>query len=168
MARCVHHPGRESVLTYGTHHYCAECQRGIIAARLRVDRHVEPKDCFIWYERANTWSPIAGTGCAHWVAHQQNITSGRSSEQCLLGFTYRVRTLVTGMTRVAGPPDVRVNDIYVTPSADHTGIVVQVTPAARPGGVPTIAIRHDSSRAGQVTTGDFARNFSGQGVFYRR
>ena len=127
MARCVHHPGREAVLTINQKGYCANCQSGIIAARRLVDRHVQPRDCFVCYAGANNWQAIAGTGCAHWVAHQRGMRSRAVGEQCLEGYLYRVRTLVQGMM-VVPLANVRVNDIYVTPTTDHTGLVIRVTP----------------------------------------
>ncbi len=48
MPRCVNHPGRESVLSVNSQNYCENCQDGIVSARARVDRHVVPKDCFVW------------------------------------------------------------------------------------------------------------------------
>jgi hypothetical protein len=166
MSRCMNRPGRESVVTINRRDYCAECQSGIAATRLRVDRHVEPKGCFVWYASASNWQPIAGTGCAHWVAHQRGIRRGGSNEQCLEGFTFRVRTLVQGMQPVA-VANVRVNDIYVTSSMDHTGLVLRVAPNPRAGQPPSITIRHDSSRQGRVSENEFGTYFHGQGAFYR-
>lgn len=166
MNRCIHHPGRPSVTTINLQHYCAECQNGIVVARLRVDRHVEPKNCFVWYVGANNWLPIAGTGCAHWVAHQRGIRRGGRGEQCMEGYTYRVRTLIQGLQPVA-VPNVQVNDIYVTPTMDHTGLVVRVAPNSRPGQPQLITIRHDSSNQGRVADNDFGSYFHGSGTFYR-
>jgi hydroxyethylthiazole kinase-like sugar kinase family protein len=110
MPRCEHHPGRESVLIVNQKNYCAECQSGIVAARGQVDRHVEPKDCFVTYVGANNWQPITGTGCAHWVAHQLGIRSRAGEDQCLEGCILRVKTLVRRTTAVP-LANVRVNDI---------------------------------------------------------
>ena len=63
MPHCTHHPGRISVAALYGQNYCAPCRDGIVAARLRVDRHVQPRDCFVWYQAANDWEPITGTGC---------------------------------------------------------------------------------------------------------
>lgn len=171
MPKCVHHPGRDSVLTINQRNYCVNCQTGIVAARGHVDRHVEPKACFVWYVGANNWQPITGTGCAHWVAHQRGIRSQGGQEQCLEGYIYRVATLV--QRTVAVPlADIRVNDIYVSPGADHTGLVIRITPAPppRPGqppAPPQITIRHDSSGQGRVADNEFATYFHGQGTFRR-
>lgn len=166
MSRCIHHPGRTSVLTINNKYYCAECERGIIAARLLVNGHVEPKACFIWYVGSNHWQPIAGTGCAHWVAHQRGIRRGTANEQCLEGFTYRVRKLVDGMTVVA-LANVQVDDIWASPTLDHTGLVLTVKPSVVAGGVSTIIIRHDSSGQGRVSDNEYATYFHGRGTFYR-
>ena len=167
MARCILHPGRESLVTVCGRNYCGVCRDGITAARGRVDRHVEPKECFIWYQSNDNWQPITGTGCAHWVAHQLNVQHGSSGERCMAGYTYRVRTLIVGRHQVSDLSQVRVNDIYVTPSVDHTGMVIRITPPIVPNRSPTIIIRHDSSAQHGVKENDFATYFHGQGRFYR-
>lgn len=63
---------------------------------------------------------------------------------------------------LAGPS----NDIWASPSLDHTGLVIRVTPAMA-GGRPNITIRHDSSGQGRVAENDFATYFHGHGFFYR-
>jgi len=167
MSKCSLHPGRDSVAAIFGKNYCATCRDGITAARGRVDRHVQPNDCFIWYVSNDNWQPISGTGCAHWVSHELKIKAGTASDRCLAGFTYRVRTLVFSRTPVTDISLVRVNDIWASPSVDHTGLVIRVTPPAQAGGRPTITIRHDSSRQGRVAENDFATFFHGQGTFYR-
>lgn len=166
MPNCHIHPGARAVIVINGKNYCAQCQAGITAARLRVDRHVVPKDCFVWYEGGTRgWQPIPGTGCAHWVLHQLGRKTG-GGPTCLAGHPIRVSAVTVGRTRVA-VADVRVNDIYVTPAADHTGLVIAVTPPARAGENPRITIRHDSSRQGHVSDNDFATHFHGHGNFYR-
>jgi hypothetical protein len=63
--------------------------------------------------------------------------------------------------------NVRANDIYVSPTADHTGLVIRVTLPAATGGAPGITIRHDSSAQGRVAENEFATYFHGHGTFYR-
>ena len=167
MPKCVLHPGRESVTTVCSKNYCEKCRTGIVAARGRVDAHVEPKDCFIWYVSNDNWQPITGTGCAHWVSHQLNIHAGTAGEQCLCGFTFRVPTLVRSRTPVPNIGQVRVNDIWASPTLDHTGIVIKVVPAKVANGQPTLTIRHDSSGQRKVAENDFATYFHGKGSFYR-
>lgn len=169
MPHCVNHPGRTSVLTINSREYCSNCQAGILTARGTVDRHVEPKPCFVWYLGGDKWQSIPGTGCAHWVAHQLGIRS-TGTEQCMDGYIFRVSTLVQ-RTRSVKLADLRVNDIYVNPGADHTGLVLSITPIPqRPGHPalpPNIMIRHDSSGQGKVADNDFATYFHGKGTFHR-
>ncbi len=167
MEKCVLHPGRNSAVTIFGRHYCATCQNGMTAARGRVSRHVEPKDCFIWYVSNDNWQPIAGTGCAHWVSHQLDVHTGGAGACCLSGFTYRVPVLVDTLTPVQDISQVMVNNVWASPSLDHTGIVIQVTPPAKAGDRPAITIRHDSSGQGRVAENDFATYFHGHGSFYR-
>lgn len=167
MPKCALHPGRDSVATIYEKNYCANCRDGITAARTRVGRPVEPKECFIWYASNDNWQPIAGTGCAHWVSHQLNIHAGPTGERCLGGFTFRVHALALSHTVVSNISQVRVNDIWVSPWQDHTGLVIRVAPPAQAGGQPTITIRHDSNSLGGVVESDFATYFNGRGTFYR-
>jgi hypothetical protein len=166
MANCHVHPSAPGVLTINAKSYCARCQTDISGARGRVDRHVEPKACFVWYEGgARGWQPIPGTGCAHWLLHQLARKTG-GGPTCLEGYPIRVSSVAVGRTAVV-VGNVRVNDIYVTPSRDHTGLVIRVTPPTRPGGVAGIIIRHDSSAQGRVADNEFATYFHGNGSFYR-
>jgi len=162
--RCVHHPGRPEAIKVGGKSYCSQCQTGQQNAAARVDRHVVPKPCFVWYRGANTWTAITGTGCAHWVAHAKSITHGTPTTRCLEGFTLRVPDLIRGKTQVA-QADVRVGDIYANRGRDHCGMVSRVT--ARTGQPTQIEIEHDSSRQGGVSRNDFATYFHGQGDFFR-
>lgn len=166
MPNCVIHPSVAAVLTVNNRGYCAACQTAIQAARTRVDRHVQPPSCFVWYEGGTQgWQPIPGTGCAHWVAHQLGMRSTALANVCLEGFPIRVPTVIQGKTEVPRQ-NVQANDIWVSASLDHTGLVARVTPAQ--GGQPnTIVIRHDSSRQGGVFENDFATYFHGHGRFYR-
>ena len=139
----------------------------IAKARLLVDKHVEPKDCFILYAGNGSWEPIEGTGCAHWVAHQLDIHRGGLSEQCLAGYTCRVRTLLFGRRRVPDASLVQVNDIYVTPDMSHVGLVHRVTISAPPGSIPRIIIRHATNAEACIAEAEFLKDFDGCGYFYR-
>jgi hypothetical protein len=127
---------------------------------------VSPKDCFIWYRRNDDWEPIAGTGCAHWVAHEKDIQSGRADDRCLFGYTYRVHVLMERCTEVH-LEDVRSGDIWISDAEDHAGLVVRVMPNLYPHELPKITIRHDSSRQHGIATNDFETYFHGQGSFWR-
>jgi hypothetical protein len=167
MANCSVHPALKSVAKINGTDCCAKCKADIEAAVKKVDKHVEPKDCFVWYEGGKAgWQPIPGTGCAHWVAHERNIKRGSKGEQCMLGYPLRVKTMIGGKSEVE-LADVKVNDIYVTPSADHTGLVIKVTPDPKDPKKPKLVIRHDSSAQGKVSDSDFATHFKGNGKFYR-
>jgi hypothetical protein len=167
MSKCNFHPGRESVKTINGRSYCQECKTGIAGAVNQVDRHVEPKDCFVWYQKSNTWVPIPGTGCAHWVAHQLGLRNVGYGDKCLEGFAYRIPDLIQGKAIVT-LDKVQVNDIYVISDGSHTGLVSKVKPAnPKTGSALQISIMHDSSRQGQVAENDFSTYFKGKGKFYR-
>jgi hypothetical protein len=166
MPRCHLHPGREAVWEYNRVEYCAKCKTGILSAVGDVDQHVSPKDCFIWYRRNDEWKPIAETGCAHWVAHEKDIKSGRADDKCLFGYTYRVRVLADGCSEVQ-LQDVRSGDIWISDAEDHAGLVIRVMPNLYPDEMPEITICHDSSRQNGVAINDFKSYFHGQGWFCR-
>ncbi len=164
--QCVYHPGRDAVVAIAGNNYCEPCRDGQDAARLRVDRHVVPAECFLTYLGHDDWSPMHGTGCAHWVAHQLAIQTGAPHNRCLRGFTTRVRDLFGGLTRVSQLERVRAGDIYVTPNADHCGMVSRVLVEQRTG-ERRIWIQHDSVRQRGLAEDEFAPQFGGKGAFYR-
>jgi len=177
MAKCVLHPGRNALATVYGKQYCPQCNAGIGAARGRVDRHVQPRDCFVWYQSNDNWQQITGTGCAHWVAHNQRLTKTAGADTCLAGCIYRVSTLISGLATVL-VGQVQVGDLYVALAQDHVGLVSRIAPATvgADGGTadagaaapqPQIFIQHDSSRQGGVFENEFATYFHGHGTFRR-
>ena len=174
---CVIHPAAVQAVVIGGRSYCARCQTGMTAAVARLDAHVTPPDCFIWYANARDgWTPIAGTGCAHYVSHQLNIHSGSAGDQCLAGYTYRVNPMLTGRVRVTGGLSaVQVGNIWVNVARTHTGLVSRIdppvpNPRARPGSPPPnpiIWITNASSGQHKLATDRFDLHFSSQGDFYR-
>ena len=168
MGTCRIHPGLQAAATINGVDVCAQCQGQIEAAVKKVDKHVEPKGCLVWYEGGKTgWQPIPGTGCAHWVAHQRGIKRGSAGEQCMLGYPFRVSTTIGGTSLVKKIEDVKAGDFYVADDGSHMGIVCKVTPNAKEPGKPAILIRHDSSKLGKVSESDYAGYFKGKGVFRR-
>lgn len=163
--KCKHHPGRDSVNVINGKKYCSKCDEGQKKAGKSVDKHVVPKDCFVWYIGGDKWVPVKGTGCAHWVAHEKNITKGSSIHQCLKGFTIKVSDIAKGKTKVTSLDKVKVGDIYINPKKDHCGLVSKVTKV--PGEDNVIEIEHDSSRQRKVAKNDFLKYFGGKGDFFR-
>lgn len=164
MANCVIHSSAKSVYNFAGKDYCEKCKKDMEAARKRVDKHVVPKDCFIGYKNSKEgWVPIDGTGCAHWVAHEQGIRKG--SAKCLAGYTLRVPDAVSGKSAVA-VDKVQVGDLYTTPSKDHMGIVIAVAKPKKDGDPPDITIEHDSSAQGGLAKNTFATRFHSKGNFY--
>jgi hypothetical protein len=191
MAKCFLHPGRDSVMTVAAKNYCQKCKDGQQAAAAEValkNKHVEPKSCFVTYRGGDTWLPFLGTGCAHWVAHQLDISTGAASNQCLEGHSIRVPDVIQGKPKIA-IDDVAVNDIWANDALTHMGLVSKVqknagadagvdagaggadagagSDAGVKAGAVQIQITHDSSGQGGVFTNDFATYFHGQGSFYR-
>lgn len=163
LAFCVHHPGRPGAGTRFGKNYCSQCLAGIASAVQKVDAHVEPKECFVVFRGGDNWTPIGGTGCAHWVAHQVGTVSETAS--CIATRAIRVRDLLSGMGKFSRR-DVRVNDIWANSALDHCGMVIAVIPQSGPPG-NKITIRHDSSAQGGVRDNDFDTHFRGDGDFYR-
>ena len=136
----------------------------------KVDKHVSPKECFVWYmDGKRGYEPIPGTGCAHWVAHEKGWDNGKeSSNGCKLNFLLRVKDIVKKSGREVLPADVVVGNVWVNAKLDHCGIVSKVTPskdkAADPN--PTIEIENCSSKQGKVAKNDWLTHFKGEGKFY--
>ena len=134
-------------------------------AVLKVPHHVQPKPCFVTHvNNIVGWDSLAGTGCAHWVAHQKNFKRGKPGDgaTCTLGHPTRVRDVVLGRTAVA-EAHVQRGDLWATD--EHCGIVESVI---RMPLVPAvIMIRNCSSKQGGVFVNDWASHFQGAGKFYR-
>src|SRR5664279_4176981 len=121
---CIIHPGTATAVVLFNRPYCARCQRDIQASVTLLDNHVTPRDCFVWYAGSREgWTPIVGTGCAHYVAHQRGIRAGAPGALCLAGYVYRVPMVIIGRQRVTGGGALQVDDIWVSPNRDHTGLV---------------------------------------------
>jgi hypothetical protein len=159
---CVHHPGRPTAATVFGKDYCQQCKTGIDNAVSQVDVHVVPKECFVVYKGGDTWAPITGTGCAHWVAHQLGASASTSSENCLAGRTLKVKKLIEGRQAIARANVKKDTDIWFNDIQDHCGLVVEVTT-----GAAKITIRHDSSAQKGVKDNDFDQFFGGKGSFCR-
>ncbi len=168
MTRCCIHPGRESAGVVFGKPYCQICingQKAAVKTVVDTNSHVEPKDCFITYKHGDLWEAFTGTGCAHWVSHQLNISQGSSWNKCLKGCSIRVPDVVFGKQKIADHKDVQVNDIWTNVALAHTGLVSKIDDDG--AGNIKISITHDSSGQGGVRTNDFATYFHGQGNFYR-
>lgn len=128
-----------------------------------VANYITPPDCFVWFTgNEKGWEPIGLNGCAHYVAHQQQI-NGSGSLKCDLGLAIQVPQVVQGIPQRSHNDQVRVGDVWAKLGGkdQHCGIVTVVTP----GNPPVIQITHCSSRAGAVITSDYGSGISG-GDFY--
>lgn len=170
MSKCVYHPGRDGVMSYGGKYYCAKCQKNIGDARKRVGSDIKPSECFVEFHGGDTWKKIDGTGCAHWVAHETNSRGGH--EECLLGYILRIPDLIAGLSTRSldhGRGSISVGDIYVTANHGHCGLVVRIDESRERGGERKITIRHDSSNSSGTGHGvmesDFDDHFHGKGEF---
>jgi hypothetical protein len=136
----------------------------------KVDKHVSPKECFIWHmSTAKGYEPIPGTGCAHWVAHEKGWKGGKEgSNGCNEKYLIRVKDLAAKSGKQVEVADVAVGNVWVSDKQDHCGIVSKVT-VAKPGDKdsnPRIEICHCSSAQGKVATNEWATYFKGGGKFY--
>lgn len=163
--KCANHPSKPGAETIDKTSYCADCVKQIKEARKDVDKHVSPKDCFVEYAGTKKgFVAISGTGCAHWVAHEQGLTGG--SQVCHAGYTMRVRDIIKGRKKIDDLADVKKGDIWASDNADHCGLVDSVKKGKKDE-PPDITIEHCSSRQGGVRKNGFADYFKGKGAFYR-
>lgn len=171
---CVNHPSLPQAMLFDGKPYCAKCKETMAAAEVKLDPHVSPRPCFVWYRSSATgFGPIEGTGCAHFVSHRLHIRTGHAGAKCLAGYTHRVATMLSGRTKVLGGlAAVRVNHIWVNADRTHCGIVTAVAadpPAgyAQDGNAPVIWITHSSSHLHRVSLDRFDGYFRSEGEFYR-
>jgi hypothetical protein len=137
----------------------------------KVDKHVSPKECFIWFmDNKRGFEPIPGTGCAHWVAHEKGWNSGKeSSNGCKKNFLIRVKDIVSKSGSQVDVKDVKVGNVWVSDDQGHCGIVSKVDPPKDPAKNPnpTIEIENCSSRQGKVAKNDWVTYFKCGGKFYK-
>lgn len=135
----------------------------------KVDKHVSPKECFIWFmDSKRGYEPIPGTGCAHFIAHKKNWKSGKpGSNGCNKKFLIRVKDIVSKAGAKVEPKDVVVGNVWVNDKKDHCGIVSKVEPPTDKNPEPTIEIEHSSSGQGKVAKNDWTKHFKGKGTFHK-
>ena len=137
----------------------------------KVDKHVSPKECFIWFmDNKRGYEPIPGTGCAHWVAHEKGWNSGKeSSNGCKKNYLIRVKDIVSKSGSQVAVEDVKIGNVWVSDDQNHCGIVSQVTPPkdAAKGPKPTIEIESCSSKQGKVAKNDWATYYTSGGKFFQ-
>jgi hypothetical protein len=172
MAKCDIHPGRDADPngSFFGKEYCAKCAEQIKKAQSNVRPHISPKECFIIYKGGSTgWEPPAGTGCAHWVAHEKAIKNGFASDRCAVGYSFKIPDVISGARKLAEGEEVRKDDIYVTPDAKHCGLVIRVKEVGEgKDKKQEISIRHCSSTHERgVSDDNFDTHFRGKGSFYR-
>jgi hypothetical protein len=126
---------------------------------------------FNWPYCASGWLPITGTGCAHYVAYQLGIQAGPPGALCLAGYVYRVPMVIVGRQRVAGGLGaLQVDDIWVSPTRDHTGLISRIDPppaqaASGASTSPVIWITHASSAQHRLATNRYDNYFHNAGDF---
>jgi hypothetical protein len=162
--KCVNHPSNPKKENIDGRDYCETCVTGIKAARKKVDKHVEPKDCFVWYVGGKLgFQPMPGTGCAHWVAHVKGWKASKSA--CHAGYPVRVKDVLKGLKKI--PLDkVKKGDLWADDKLSHCGLVDRID-AGKTGEAPVITIENCSSKQGGVKKNDWAKYFKSGGSFYR-
>jgi len=169
--KCKQHDAKDAVPgTFFGMHLCKQCADQIEAAKASVDRHVEPKECFLSYvNRHEGWKSFTqqnpdNTGCAHWVAHQLDIKGG-NVRVCAEGFKINVRDVIAGARRIDPKnEEVKINDIWVNLNKRHTGLVVAIS---EKDDKKIYRIRHCSSGSGGVVEHNHTSLWGGKGEYYR-
>jgi len=137
----------------------------------KVDKHVAPKECFIWFmDSKRGYEPIPGTGCAHWIAHEKGWNGGKeSSNGCKKNFLIRVKDVVSKSGSQVAVKDVAVGNVWVNDKQDHCGLVCKVDPPkdAAKDPNPTITIEHCSIAQGKVATNQWGTANIKEGKFYK-
>ena len=130
-----------------------------------MDKHVSPKVCFVWYANSKEgWTPMPGTGCAHWVAHEKGYKGG--SVKCDEGYPCRVKDVVAKIGSVVTPDQAKPGYVWIEDGKKHCGIVRSVMPGKDPK-APTILIEHCSTKLGRVGKSDWAKYFKSKGAFHK-
>jgi hypothetical protein len=144
-------------------------------AQAAVPSYVVPRECFIWLKGTKEgYEVIPGTPCAHYVAHQLELSS--KAHSCDKGYLLRVSDVVNALTLI-DVEEVQVNDVWARLKGDkstsggsepsnHCGLVTQVV--RKDGKVMNVTIQHDSSGQQKLATNDWGTYFKGGGHFYSK
>jgi thioredoxin 1 len=117
------------------------------AADAAKAKYVKPSWCFVREccpDEDHPWVTIPGTGCAHWVAHQKNISRHPT---CYAGRSLCVEDVCPENQRHDWKC-CRKGDIWVTPDGGHCGIVTHVNKDTT-GKVISLNIEHCSRKCGE-------------------
>lgn len=89
-----------------------------------------PSECFIYQDGPEThpYRPIPGNPCAHYVAHELGIQIGEKYNRCLEGYSVCISQITTGTgrTNIKNLGEAQVNDIWVSATGEHSGVVIRV------------------------------------------
>ncbi|MCL2867760.1 MAG: hypothetical protein FWF47_08405 [Clostridia bacterium] len=176
---CINHPSKETVSSlFGG--LCKTCAEQVKAAQATVNRHVDPKECFVTYVDNKTgWEsftkrdPRKNTGCAHWVAHQLGLKGSFSGSSCAAGYLIKVPDVIRGARKIDHKTEeVKAGDIWVNKDNTHTGLVIKVESSGKmedgkEAEAPKILIQHCSSGQGGVVS-NYYPTYLKNGSFYRR
>jgi len=138
-------------------------------AKKKVDKHVSPKECFVWYmDSKRGYEPIPGTGCAHWVAHEKGWKGGKPGRNgCDKKYLTRVKDVLGKAGAEVQPGDAKPGYLFVKSNRKHCGLVRKVAAGKEPGGPPIITIEHCSTGLGRVGKSDWGKYFKGTGTFHK-
>ena len=161
---CLLHRDRPAASAIGGCSYCASCRQEIAAVAGRSAHTVTPRDCFAAALPGGGWRALAGSGAAHWVAHELGIRSASAQSGCAAGFAVRRAELLLGRREIVRELPLP-RDLWVDLYDEGCGLVVAAGRSA--SNEVLISIRGLVDARGLTGALDFYRDLHGRGRFFR-
>lgn len=161
---CLLHRDRRAERALGSCAYCVDCLQQIAVALRGVLPGVLPRECAAIALGPAGWRALAGSGAAHWLAHELKLRPLPPLARCAAGFAVRRSDLLTGRRELVRELP-RPGDLWLDLDDEGCGLVV----AARrgEGAEVELSIRAPVDGLLGVAVRDFYRDLSGRGRFFR-
>lgn len=122
------------------------------------------RECCATALGAPAWRTLAGSGAAHWLAHELKLRPLPPHARCAAGFAVRPAALLVGRRELVRELP-RAGDLWLDLDDDGCGLVVVARRGE--GEEVEISIRGPVDATRGVAARDFYRDLSGRGRFFR-
>ncbi|MEX2208194.1 MAG: hypothetical protein WEF50_18370 [Myxococcota bacterium] len=161
---CRLHRDRRAAGAIGSCAYCAACLQEIAAALRGVLPGVVPRECAATALGSAGWRGLAGSGAAHWLAHERKLRPLPPLARCAAGFAVRRADLLVGRRELVRELP-RPGDLWLDLDEEGCGVVV----SSRRGEDTEVELSIRAPIGGSLLAAvhDFYRDLSGRGRFFR-
>lgn len=162
---CLLHRDRRAEGAIGACAYCASCLQAIATALSGVRPGTMPRECAATaLGESAAWRALAGSGAAHWLAHELKLRPLPPLPRCAAGFAVRRSDLLVGRRELVRELP-RPGDLWF--DLDEEGCGVVATSERREDAQIAISIRAPLVGSLHPSVHDFYGDLAGRGRFFR-